>query len=409
MKNIVKEKIDNFGRFSASDIYFTRIANSQFTTHRYSKEWKAAIILAFLFSLITSWFSISGGYSYIHVIIFQLTENKIVTFISTILVVVFLEYLVYMLIGKFFKFALKFVPQIAIPVLIFTIMVYSISFYISTQGMSISESKKVDKTELINENKSIEISNLQRKTDSDIDYLKNQIETIKANPAGWQNGQRIVLTREQLETIKQYNTSINEVKQALRTDIKDLEKQAGIDKKSNLKEVTSTASKYHQFMSIMMLTQFVAGGFLMFSWSKIQNENEPEKYVKSKVIDISLQYKSLLNSFLMNELNTIKNGFSLALNEYAIDAIPLEIETTNEPTNETKGKTANSNYSANEKKIGFQMTKKPTNDPTASNLKTCLHCGQTYTYKIHNQKFCSVECRAKAWELRTGHKLNFKK
>lgn len=410
MKNNIKNKIDNFGRFSASDIYFTRIANSQFTTHRYSKEWKAAIILAFLFSLITSWFSISGGYSYIHVIIFQLTENKIVTFISTILVVVFLEYLVYMLIGKFFKFALKFVPQIAIPVLIFTIMVYSISFYISTQGMSISESKKVDKTELINENKSIEISNLQRKTDSDIDYLKNQIETIKANPAGWQNGQRIVLTREQLETIKQYNTSINEVKQALRTDIKDLEKQAGIDKKSNLKEVTSTASKYHQFMSIMMLTQFVAGGFLMFSWSKIQNENEPEKYVKSKVIDISLQYKSLLNSFLMNELNTIKNGFSLALNEYAIDAIPLEIETTNEPTNETKGKAANSNYSANEKKIGFQMTKKPTNDPTASNLKTCLHCGKDISNKKHwNAKFCNDLCRKEYWEKQNNSKLIYKK
>jgi len=403
MENKPNNKIDNFGTFGTSDLFFTKIANNQFTTHRYSKEWKAAIVLAFLFSLITSWFSISGGYSYVNVIIFQLTENKAVTFISSILVVVFLEYLVYMLIGKFFKFTLKFIPQTAIPVLIFTLLVYSISFYISTQGMSISESKKVDKTELINENKSIEISNLQRKTDSDIDYLKNQIETIKANPAGWQNGQRNILTKEQLQTIKQYNASINEVKQALRTDIKNLEKQASIDKTSNLKEVTSTASKYHQFMSVMMLTQFVAGGFLMFSWSKIQSENEPEKHIKSKVIDISLQYKSLLNNFLMSELNTIKNGFALALNEHEIETIPFEIE------NSTKN-TASSDYKETEKKIGFQIINKANLEHKATDKKVCEHCGKDISDKKHwNAKFCNYECRKAHWEHKTGVKLKLKK
>jgi hypothetical protein len=41
-----------------------------------------------------------------------------------------------------------------------------------------------------------------------------------------------------------------------------------------------------------------------------------------------------------------------------------------------------------------------------SGNKICLHCGIVYTYKIHNQKFCSVECRILAWELRTGKTLS---
>ncbi len=37
--------------------------------------------------------------------------------------------------------------------------------------------------------------------------------------------------------------------------------------------------------------------------------------------------------------------------------------------------------------------------------KLCLHCGKVYTYKIHNQKFCSTLCRETAWELKTGQKI----
>lgn len=63
---------------------------------------------------------------------------------------------------------------------------------------------------------------------------------------------------------------------------------------------------------------------------------------------------------------------------------------------------------------GFQRDNTPTANVTASvtanvkakdNTRICEHCGETYTYKIHNQKFCSETCRISAWEAKTATKL----
>lgn len=40
--------------------------------------------------------------------------------------------------------------------------------------------------------------------------------------------------------------------------------------------------------------------------------------------------------------------------------------------------------------------------------RTCEHCGEAYIYNHAKQKYCSDECRMKAWEERTGKKLNLK-
>lgn len=37
--------------------------------------------------------------------------------------------------------------------------------------------------------------------------------------------------------------------------------------------------------------------------------------------------------------------------------------------------------------------------------RICLHCGTVYTYNIHNQKFCTENCRVESWEQRTGKKV----
>jgi len=403
MKNKVNDKVDNFGTFGTSDLFFTKIANNQFTTHRYSKEWKTAIIGALILDIIATVLSVYSGYFYLSILLIQMLESKAAAQISTIAILIILELLVHFLLAKFFKFALKFVATVAIPTLLFLGFLYSISFYMSTQGLSINESSKVDKTELINENKNVEIENIKKQSENEIQYFKSEIETIKANPQGWTNGKRNILTAAQLTTIKEYNKSINEIKQLARNDIKSLEKQAQIDKKSNLQEVTSTANNYYAFISILMLVELIASGFLMFSWSQIQSENEPEKHIKSKVIDISTQYKSLLNGFLMSELNTIKNGFALALNEHEIETIPFEIE------NSTKN-TASSDYKETEKKIGFQIISQANLEHKATDKKVCEHCGKDISDKKHwNAKFCNYECRKAHWEHKTGVKLKLKK
>lgn len=37
-----------------------------------------------------------------------------------------------------------------------------------------------------------------------------------------------------------------------------------------------------------------------------------------------------------------------------------------------------------------------------ANTRTCDHCGKSYTYRHHKQKYCSDQCRMTAWETRTG-------
>lgn len=46
-------------------------------------------------------------------------------------------------------------------------------------------------------------------------------------------------------------------------------------------------------------------------------------------------------------------------------------------------------------------------EKTATNnaSRVCGHCGESFIYSIHNQKFCTEACRKKAWEARTGKKL----
>lgn len=38
-------------------------------------------------------------------------------------------------------------------------------------------------------------------------------------------------------------------------------------------------------------------------------------------------------------------------------------------------------------------------------IRKCDHCGELFTYKHWNAKYCSDNCRVKAWEERTGRKL----
>lgn len=37
--------------------------------------------------------------------------------------------------------------------------------------------------------------------------------------------------------------------------------------------------------------------------------------------------------------------------------------------------------------------------------KICLHCGKSYIYSIHNQKYCTENCRIQAYEQRSGKQL----
>lgn len=49
------------------------------------------------------------------------------------------------------------------------------------------------------------------------------------------------------------------------------------------------------------------------------------------------------------------------------------------------------------------------NSPSSSNERVCAHCSTSYTYRHHKQKYCTDDCRKRAWEAKTGKQLKLKK
>ena len=140
MKNL--ENLNNFGDYSGIDRILTKVANNQFTTHRYSKEWKIAISLSILFDITAVTLRIYAGYFYLSTLLIPMLESVYLAKIATISILILLELLVHFLLAKFFKFAIKTGNnshgQTAAVVLIFLAFVYTISFHCSTQGLSIN-------------------------------------------------------------------------------------------------------------------------------------------------------------------------------------------------------------------------------------------------------------------------------
>lgn len=74
------------------------------------------------------------------------------------------------------------------------------------------------------------------------------------------------------------------------------------------------------------------------------------------------------------------------------------------------------NIAPQTKKIGFSFSNNPSDDSVTKFVtnevqvlkegnRICLHCNQVYTYKRHDQKYCTEKCRVEAWQLKTGKTL----
>ena len=397
-------KTDSFGNFNLLDKLFTKIANKQNTTHRFSTEWRVFIIIALIVGVITSIISVYSGRPFLFGFINPFYENKGISQVTTLTILILIELLTYYSMSKAWKFFLKWDALKFLPTAIFTIMIYSLSFYQSTSGLSIQESNKVDLSETINDNLDVEIQNLKADLKEQTAYYKSEIATIKANPSGWSGGKRTILTSNQLSDIKTYNNTILELKQDTRKQVKELESNAKLDKKNNLAEITSTREKYFGFISIVMTIQILCSGFLGFAWSQIQSENAPEDFAKSKVLDITMQVDSSINALWQDRLNSLQHGLSIALNSNAAAGVPLEISTPLINENE-EVQTAEI---LNKQNIGFKMQHKAQTG-TNTKLRTCEHCNKEFIYKTYNQRFCSSACRIEKWQQKTGVKVKFKK
>ena len=409
MKNSKTTKTDNFGNLNLMDMFFTRIAKEQFVTHRFSKEYRTVLVLVFLFDILAVFASIFAGYFYLYVLVIKTLNNILVAKILTITALIILEILVHIGLAKFFKFFIKSNIAVAFVALVLVTLLWSVSFQLSTKGLSMRQSKKVSKVESISSNFELEKQNLLNSRNAQITDIKELQKDIKSNPTRWKNGKLSLLSSQQLTDIKEYQKEISEIKQQYRTDILSLQKTTDKEYKQDEFNTQNEANEYYNLITIVMFIELLASGFLMFSWSMVLKENKSEDYINSNVNDFKSEVDTRVFALFKDSLHTQFRSFQLAIETNENNSIPFEFENT-------KGKKENSNISdaeiINKKNVGFQM-QQTTNEPTKPSnpkAKVCAYCGADISHKKHwNAKYCDRTCQRKAWELKTDRKLIYKK
>lgn len=402
MKNIVKEKIDNFGNLSSLDLMFTRIAREQFVTHRFSKEYRTVLIFTVLLDLVAVFVSVFGGYFHLYSMVFRSLNDAIVSKIVSISVLIILEILVHIALAKFFKSFIKEKMQVAFIALVFATILWGVIFDFSTKGLSMRQSAKVSKVETITMNFDAEKENLRLEKEAKINDIKELQKQINSNPTKWSSGKLSLLSADQLASLKELQNEISTIEQTYRNDIVALQKVTDKEYKQDELSTQNEAREYYNIVVAVMFIELLASGFLMFSWSMVLKENKPEDFVNSKINDIANEIDKGVSTLFQNRVATLNNGLTLALSNHSNNSIPFEYETT---TNKPEPEFVEAEVISNKKnKPGFKM------QTSNGDAKKCAYCDGDISDKKHwNAKYCSPECRIKSWENKHNTTLRYKR
>ena len=311
------------------------------------------------------------------------------------------------------KFFFRGVVSVTVAVLGGLIAMYSISFYISTQGLELKQANKADETitlVAVNDSKK-EAINLDY--DYQISELKTSIADVRKST--WKGKLGI----QKLNQIATYNTLILDLQKQKRTQLDTLESNHKASLKLNTLNSKNTGNKYFVIICVIMVLQIISNGFLMFSFSKIYKENN----IKSVIVEDIQAWK---NDFTASTMQTMSNDlmqvqrmllhqFSMAtlnLNNENDTHIQIAATTTKQPSEPEPEPTP-----PEHNKIGFKLPSNETNNvqrdgqrnDKKTDVKHCANCGKEFYKKHWNAKYCSDDCRIENWEKRNNKKLHLKK
>jgi len=349
------------------DAYAGKHAKNQFTLWHFSKEWRVGIIILSILKVVTWIISIYAGFYFLFKIIFPVVESEAAAKMISFSLLVLTELLTWFFLSKFFKFLIKGIVGVAVFSGVIAIGIYALSFYMTTNGLAMRQADKIDQTVMIVDNSGLEIEQTKLAYSARIDDYRKEIDLIKASPQGWINGQLKRLTAKQLADIKSYNFTIDSLGRAMKTEVATIEGSKTQQLTTNTIQTTAEADKYHNYVIIVMIAQFIFNGLLMFSWSRIFNENDNLQSVRE---DLAQVKNTIIYSFFQNIGETLlddANTFIQAQN-YQKKEIPFEITNTQPAT--IIGFTNQAETKPAEQNIGFKQSQTPTNQQPTNNQPT---------------------------------------
>jgi hypothetical protein len=242
--------------------------------HSFAREWKAAIVAAWVLKFFTGLVSIYAGAGYLAGLLVGAVGNVYAGWLAAMVLLFLLETINATALFKGFKFVFRKRIGAALAALFVALFSFSVSFYVSVEGIAAMQSAKVDKAESITGEFSDGLKTQLSDVEAQILMETKAAETIERNPQGWQGGKREVLTTAQLAELSQIRAKIADLrasKQNLRVEATNATKVAVSENKA---VAQSEGAKYYRIVSILMFIQLFANFALTFFYSRIFLEHE---------------------------------------------------------------------------------------------------------------------------------------
>lgn len=342
-------------------------AQASYAQKQFTREWFIFILITLLVKFSAMAFSIFAGYFFFHSLLAPVLPSPSLVVFFSILTLLIIEVLNAILISKSAKFFLHGNLKASIITLIAAGGIFYISFISSANGLALRQSTKVDIKESIIDSTQIILDNINSKFDKERVMIEGMIQTIKENPAGWQNGQREVLTSSQLKQIDKYYQDLKTIElqrqEALKASNKGLEKEIEINDQNKRLE----ASKYYTLVTIVMVIIFLTNALLMWFWAKIYREKTP--------LQITEVYDKLNNELQGELINHIENQLQDTYWNYlssikSFKPTPAQLK---------------------------PIRPKPKAQALQDGQKACKHCGNPFDPSTKLNVFCSENCRSDFW------------
>lgn len=314
------EQITNFFSNKVKDF-----AIQNWQKYTLKKEWLTVILLLLLTKLATSAVSIFSGFQYLQNFFFGLINSETAANTFSIIALLLIEGLAALFLAKFFKFALRMQWGTALMPLVFAVLVFTVSFITSTNGIAVYTAKGADLSKEINGKYNTQLEGLKADYEAEAAIVKDHINSIKANPEEWKDGKRCVLSKAQNMQLATCYGKLNELKIEYNNNVKDVKADQKIELADNDAHTTNEANKYYNIVAVIMAIQVICSGALWWFWCKISGEDQPEIDAKEGVKAVYDKAATLIrggvDTCINTEFNTITTAFALLNNELALRQI----------------------------------------------------------------------------------------
>ena len=412
----------------------SRLSKQASSINIYKVEHKESYYLLYAFKTLISIFSIITAYVYLYSLLIPFLGYM--SHFCTTLSLLFIEATGYFIYNRTAKYFIRSRYFNAIIYLLFSILIFTSSFILSTSGIAQLTTEKVSNIVEITNQKRLEKKNINSLYKSQISEYKASIELIKKNPSGWSGGRRSVLLREQLRQISDLNTKIFDVRTKQANEIVVINKKFEALKQLDKKQTTGTAANYYLAVGILLILQLIASIVIVFMSSQIYGMDSTADYIKEDLKNIKENLLSNIRKVITLETKAITSLVSSEMELQSVlsdsSTIPL---TAFAPETETVEEVVSGPGEIEIKKQvhkvvqGFRMNNARTTDVNArttyvteqhednesitDNKKivdygrgTCPNCKTKFKKNSHNHKYCKELCRLEFNEKSKGYDLS---